>query len=116
MMFWNGNDMGGWGYALTAIGMVRAGIGLTILPASAREIAAEPTLRSRRINDPNFWGAVITGIVLLVRSSSASSRPNAEPLASSSAENLLAERFARGEIDESEFSSRVAILRSSARS
>lgn len=41
-------------YMMTAIGMVRAGIGLAILPASAREIAAEPTLRSRRINDPNF--------------------------------------------------------------
>lgn len=41
-------------YMMTAIGMVRAGIGLTILPASAREIAAEPSLRSRRINDPNF--------------------------------------------------------------
>ncbi|MES2094841.1 MAG: hypothetical protein V4531_13680 [Actinomycetota bacterium] len=85
MMFWNGNDMGGWGYALTAIGMVL------------------------------FWGAVITGIVLLVRSSGVNSRPNTEQLASSSAENLLAERFARGEIDESDFSSRVAILRSTAR-
>jgi DNA-binding transcriptional LysR family regulator len=41
-------------YMMTAIGMVRAGIGLAILPASAREIAAEPTLRSRRIDDPNF--------------------------------------------------------------
>jgi DNA-binding transcriptional LysR family regulator len=41
-------------YMMTAIGMVRAGIGLTILPASAREIAAEPSLRSRKINDPNF--------------------------------------------------------------
>jgi DNA-binding transcriptional LysR family regulator len=41
-------------YMMTAIGMVRAGIGLAVLPASAREIAAEPTVRSRRINDPNF--------------------------------------------------------------
>lgn len=41
-------------YMMTAIGMVRAGIGLTILPASAREIAAEPSLHSRRINDANF--------------------------------------------------------------
>jgi len=39
---------------MTAIGMVRAGIGITLLPASAREIAAEPSLRSRRISDPNF--------------------------------------------------------------
>ena len=41
-------------YMMTAIGMVRAGIGITLLPASAREIAAEPSLRSKRINDPNF--------------------------------------------------------------
>src|ERR1700737_3376786 len=41
-------------YMMTAVGMVRAGIGLTILPSSAREIAAEPALRSRKINDANF--------------------------------------------------------------
>jgi DNA-binding transcriptional LysR family regulator len=41
-------------YMMTAIGMVRAGIGITLLPASAREIAAEPNLRAKRINDPNF--------------------------------------------------------------
>jgi len=41
-------------YMMTAIGMVRAGIGITLLPASAREIAAEPSLRAKRINDPNF--------------------------------------------------------------
>ncbi len=41
-------------YMMTAIGMVKAGIGLAILPISAREIAAERTLRSRKINDMNF--------------------------------------------------------------
>jgi DNA-binding transcriptional LysR family regulator len=41
-------------YMMTALGMVRAGIGITLLPALAREIAAEPSLRGRRINDPNF--------------------------------------------------------------
>jgi DNA-binding transcriptional LysR family regulator len=41
-------------YMMTAIGMVRAGLGITILPASAREIAAEPTLQSRRIGDQSF--------------------------------------------------------------
>lgn len=41
-------------YMMTAIGMVKAGIGLAILPISAREIAAERTLRSRTINDANF--------------------------------------------------------------
>lgn len=37
---------------MTAVGMVRAGLGLAILPASAREVAAEPSLRSRPIDDP----------------------------------------------------------------
>ncbi|MFC5358992.1 LysR family transcriptional regulator [Azospirillum himalayense] len=37
-------------YMMTAIAMVRAGLGLTILPGSAREIAAEPALRSRPID------------------------------------------------------------------
>ncbi len=41
-------------YMMTALGMVRAGIGITLIPASAREISAEPTLRTRRISDPNF--------------------------------------------------------------
>ena len=41
-------------YMMTAIGMVRAGLGITLLPGSAREIAAEPSVRSKKINDPNF--------------------------------------------------------------
>ena len=41
-------------YMMTALGMVRAGLGITLLPALARELAAEPSLRSKRINDPNF--------------------------------------------------------------
>jgi DNA-binding transcriptional LysR family regulator len=41
-------------YMMTAVGMVRAGLGLTILPGSAREIQAEPDLRSRPIADPGF--------------------------------------------------------------
>ena len=61
MMFWNGNDIGGWGYALMAISMVL------------------------------FWGAIVTGIVLLVRPRGGNSRSNGEIIASGSAENLLAE-------------------------
>jgi DNA-binding transcriptional LysR family regulator len=41
-------------YMMTAVAMVRAGLGLTILPGSAREIRAEPGLRSRLIDDPGF--------------------------------------------------------------
>jgi hypothetical protein len=41
-------------YMMTAVGMVRAGLGLTILPGSAREIRAEPGLQSKPIDDPRF--------------------------------------------------------------
>ena len=54
-----------------------------------------------------FWAIVIAGIVLLVRrgrrgNSWGSSRP--------SPEELLAQRFARGEIDEAEYRQRLAVL------
>ncbi len=41
-------------YMMTAIGMVRAGLGITILPASAQEIRVDPTLLSRPIEGPGF--------------------------------------------------------------
>ncbi|WCS23819.1 LysR family transcriptional regulator [Methylobacterium sp. NMS14P] len=41
-------------YMMTAVSMVRAGLGLTILPGAAREMRAEPLLRSRAIDDPLF--------------------------------------------------------------
>jgi DNA-binding transcriptional LysR family regulator len=41
-------------YMMTAVGMVRAGLGLTILPGSAREIKAEPGLQSKPIDDSAF--------------------------------------------------------------
>jgi DNA-binding transcriptional LysR family regulator len=41
-------------YMMTAVGLVRAGLGITILPASAKEIDAEPTLRARLIDDARF--------------------------------------------------------------
>jgi putative membrane protein len=79
MMYWNGNDLGGWGYALMIISMIL------------------------------FWGAVITGIFLLVRSLGPNSQRHGQT--SNTAENLLAERFARGDIDEEEFTARRAALR-----
>ena len=60
-----------------------------------------------------FWGLVIFGIVVLIRylgRSSQRSEGNGTP------EQLLAERFARGEIDEQEYQSRLATLRGSPRS
>lgn len=41
-------------YMMTAVGLVRAGLGITILPASAKEIEAEPSLRMRPIDDDRF--------------------------------------------------------------
>lgn len=41
-------------YMMTAVAMVRAGLGVTILPGSAREIRAEAGLKARPIDDPTF--------------------------------------------------------------
>jgi len=41
-------------YMMTAVGMVKAGLGVTLLPESAKEIRAEPSLKSRVIDDPAF--------------------------------------------------------------
>jgi putative membrane protein len=83
MMYWYGNGIGGWGYALMAIGMVL------------------------------FWGAVIFGIAALVRygrRDGPQRREQAEPPAPGP-ERLLAERFACGEIDEDEYHQRLTSLR-----
>ena len=64
-----------------------------------------------------FWGAVIFGIVMLVRYAGRSGQPPAAPPwpqapgSRQSPEGLLAERFARGEIDEEEYRQRLAVLR-----
>ncbi|HEX5568451.1 MAG TPA: SHOCT domain-containing protein [Streptomyces sp.] len=57
-----------------------------------------------------FWALVIVGAVLLFR---ALERPgeHVHTPAVPSPEQLLAERFARGEIDEEEYRSRLAALR-----
>jgi DNA-binding transcriptional LysR family regulator len=41
-------------YMMTAVAMARAGLGVTILPASAREVRAEPELIVRAVDDPAF--------------------------------------------------------------
>ncbi|GAB3630575.1 HTH-type transcriptional regulator GltC [Pandoraea terrae] len=41
-------------YMMTAVAMVRGGLGVTILPGTAREVRAEPGLIVRPINDPAF--------------------------------------------------------------
>jgi DNA-binding transcriptional LysR family regulator len=41
-------------YMSSAIGMVRAGLGVTILPSTAMELRANPRLRSKPIEDPGL--------------------------------------------------------------
>jgi len=80
MMFWYGNGMNGWGYALMIISMLA------------------------------FWGLLVTGVVFLFRQPG-SAGPNDIALSvTRTPEQVLAGRFARGEIDEQEYHGRVAVL------
>jgi putative membrane protein len=59
-----------------------------------------------------FWALIITAAVLLFRAlNRAPEHPHTH--AGPSPEQLLAERFARGDIDEEEYRGRLAALRSS---
>ena len=57
-----------------------------------------------------FWGVLITGIVLLVRYLGSGYRSRRPPT-TVEPQQILVERFARGEIDEQEYHSRLATLR-----
>ncbi len=86
MMFWYGHDMGWWGYAGMAIPMVL------------------------------FWALVIVGITALVKYLTDDRRSQRDvPFESASPAEVLAVRFARGEISETEYRDRIAVLRESAR-
>lgn len=90
-MYWYGNGMSGWGYGLMTLSMIL------------------------------FWGLVIYGIVLLVRylgrDGARAGRPAEPPRPPeprpAEPERLLAERFARGEIDQEEYQQRLAVLHGS---
>ncbi|MEW5810019.1 MAG: SHOCT domain-containing protein [Actinomycetota bacterium] len=87
MMFWPDHDMSGWGYTAMAIVMVL------------------------------FWLLVIAAIVALVRSGTGGTqnRPARQaPPFVESPEQVLAARFARGDIDEAEYQQRLAVLRGTA--
>lgn len=87
MMYWYGNGMTWWGYLLMAISMVV------------------------------FWGAVVFGIVALVRYvGRGGQQGGSEPPERRTPEQVLAERFARGEIDEDEYHWRLNALRTGGRS
>lgn len=60
------------------------------------------------INMILFWGLIIVGVVALVRYLG---RGTAGQPGTSGPERILAERFARGEIDEQEYQQRLQILR-----
>lgn len=81
-MYWYGDHMSGWGWAVMLVGTVA------------------------------FWALVITAIVLFVRYVGQSTRrPPELPPATRTPEQLLAERFARGEIDEAEYRHKLDVLR-----
>nr|WP_280478666.1 SHOCT domain-containing protein [Nocardia asiatica] len=80
MMFWYGNGMTGWGYGLMAIGMVI------------------------------FWVLVIAGIVTLVRYTAAPSLGRPTVPHGPTPQQVLADRYARGEIDDEEYTRRLKTL------
>ncbi|MFJ1791939.1 SHOCT domain-containing protein [Kitasatospora griseola] len=86
MMYWNGSDMGGWGFGLMA---------LTALL---------------------FLGLLGTAVVVLVRRLGGSADPGPagrrpEPEPRPEPEQLLAERLARGDIDPDEYRRTLEALR-----
>lgn len=86
MMYWYGAHVGGWEYGLGVLAMLL------------------------------FWGAVIVAIIAIVRYVGYGRRgeyprePPAAPARPPRAEEILAERFARGEIDVGEYRERLDVL------
>jgi putative membrane protein len=79
---WYGNNMKGWGYAGMGIAMVL------------------------------FWALIIVGIVAMIRYGSGNQQGGRSPIsAAPPPEQLLAGRFACGEIDETQYRERLAVLR-----
>ncbi|MEU3467349.1 SHOCT domain-containing protein [Streptomyces sp. NPDC006687] len=65
------------------------------------------------------WSLIVAATVLVVRALSRDgadgrTAPAPDPASDKGAERLLAERFARGEIDDEEYGRRLAVLRSHA--
>jgi putative membrane protein len=84
MMFWYDHGMGGWGWAGMGVGMVL------------------------------FWALLIAGIVALIAYINGDRRDGRiarQTTPTTSPEQVLAARFARGEIDETEYRNRLAVLR-----
>ncbi|HYJ55121.1 MAG TPA: hypothetical protein VEX40_06305 [Mycobacterium sp.] len=87
MMFWYDHDVSGWGCAGMVVGMVL------------------------------FWAFVIVGIIAVIQFNSGAFRTEHTPSPETvdySAEQILASRFACGEIDETEYHQRLDVLRRTA--
>ncbi|GHH85526.1 SHOCT domain-containing protein [Streptomyces capitiformicae] len=82
MMFWHAHDMSGWGWFGMSIGMVA------------------------------FWALIITALVLVFRAANRPHEHTHTPTAAPTPQQILAERFARGEIDEEEYRRRLSALHS----
>jgi putative membrane protein len=83
MMYWDGDQTSAWGIALMSLGMLA------------------------------FWGLLIFGFVMLLRSTSRGGSSTSTPRYGGerpTPEQILAERFARGEIDEAEYVRRIDAL------
>ncbi|WP_458686551.1 SHOCT domain-containing protein [Nocardia tengchongensis] len=80
MMMWYGTGMGGWGYGLMTVGMVI------------------------------FWVIVIGGIVAAVRYSNGFQQRGPAVPRGSTPQQTLANRYARGEIDDDEYTRRMKLL------
>jgi putative membrane protein len=85
IMFGYGYGMSSWGYACMGIGMVV------------------------------FWGLLIVGVVALIRFIGRDQDGQQSGPATPTAQHLLAERFARGEISDTEYNDSLAVLRDHAR-
>jgi putative membrane protein len=79
-MMYSGNGMGGWGMTMMTV--------TSLL----------------------FWGLAIAAVVALVRYAGRRVQPAAPTAHRPTPQLVLAERFARGEIDEAEYASRLRVL------
>ncbi|WP_327011865.1 SHOCT domain-containing protein [Dactylosporangium sp. NBC_01737] len=58
-----------------------------------------------------FWGLIIAGVVVLARSMGYIGRPRPAGGQTPAPQQVLADRFARGEIDDEEYTRRLQVLR-----
>lgn len=81
MYYWNHNGMGGWVWLVASLSAIL------------------------------FWALIVLLIVLLVRTMRHGPVTRHDGVSMPSPEQVLAERFARGEIDEEEYRRRLEVLR-----